>query len=78
MDRFAMFSSLVNRTPVVFGQYTVIVNSVQAEDGSGKNFIVSGQWVGRSETMGQWVGRSETITLFVSFRPEGLRIQKIK
>lgn len=67
-DKFAMFSSLVNRTPVVFGQYTMIVNGIDAEDGSGKNFIVHGQWV----------GRSTSITLFVSFRPEGLTVMKLK
>jgi hypothetical protein len=50
VDRMSLFASMITRQPVNLGNYSVVVNSIQAEDGSGWSFIVSGQIVGYAKS----------------------------
>ncbi len=64
IDRMSLFTSLTERTPIKLGKHTIVVNEIQAEDGSGWSFIVSGQWVGYCKSIKLYVRiKGETATV---------------
>lgn len=56
-DRWSLVDSMFNRVGIeVLPGVKLIVNELMAEDGSGWNWIVTGQWIGRSVNRTFFVG----------------------
>ena len=46
MNRFELFSAMINRTPLMVHGTKALIEGMKVEDGSGYNFIVSVQYFG--------------------------------
>lgn len=67
MDRFELFTAMITRKPVKLGGYSVLVNKIECEDGSGFSFNVTGQIVGYSQSG----------TFYVRFVKSGVCVSKL-